>query len=309
VSSDSTNLLTGSFSGSLVGTGLSAAIVGYGINDRTSTNAANWQVVTGVAGLQGVVHDATAPYREGRVSDPNGRLNEFVRTYATTNRPDEVVADLQGRATAFVAPLSGIGTHSTYTIGTAQAVDFGIDLETGMIWGRWAGGTATVTGPGGTEQMNLASRSLHYIFAGTQSGPVALPLTGTATYEVIGSTRPTDAAGHVGALNSASLNANFTNRTVDASVNIAINGQTWNGAANGMPIYRDQYFSAYSGTPIPGSPNPAPLAITCTPNCGQGAGGSFDGFFTGATGRRAGMMYNLGGNQGAVAFGRPGPGG
>ena len=51
-------------------------------------------------------------------------------------------------------------------------------------------------------------------------------------------------------LNSASLNANFTNRTVDASANFSINGQTWNGAANGMPIYRHQYFAAYAGTPI-----------------------------------------------------------
>ncbi len=75
-----------------------------------------------------------------------------------------------------------------------------------------------------------------------------------------------------------------------------------------MPIYRDQYFSAYSGNPIPGAPNPAPLNIGCTPSCGAGAAGSFDGFFAGANGQRAGMMYNLGGNQGAVAFGR-GPGG
>jgi hypothetical protein len=93
---------------------------------------------------------------------------------------------------------------------------------------------------------------------------------------------------------------------VDASVNIAINSQTWAGSASGMPIYRDQYFSAYSGTPITGLPNPAPLVITCSPNCGSGATGSFDGFFTGRTGQRAGMMYNLGGNSGAVAFGRRG---
>ncbi|MEP7069891.1 MAG: hypothetical protein ABI789_11640, partial [Usitatibacter sp.] len=112
----------------------------------------------------------------------------------------------------------------------------------------------------------------------------------------------------VGTLNSATLNANFTNRTVDASVNILIGAQTWTGAASGMPIYRDQYFSAYSGTPIAGLPNPAPLVIGCTPSCGANALGSFDGFFTGRTGQRAGLTYNLGGNQGVVAFGRP-PGG
>jgi hypothetical protein len=159
-----------------------------------------------------------------------------------------------------------------------------------------------------TEQLFLNDRSLHYIFAGTQSGPVALPLTGTAIYDVIGSTSPTDFNGNVGTFNSATLNANFTNRTADATVNIAIAGHTWNGSATGMAIYRDQYFSAYSGTPIPGLPNPAPLVVTCTPTCGQGAGGSFDGFFTGRSGGRAGLMYNLGGNQGAVAFGRRGGG-
>jgi hypothetical protein len=75
-----------------------------------------------------------------------------------------------------------------------------------------------------------------------------------------------------------------------------------------MPIYRDQYFSAYAGTPIPGVPNSNPLTVTCTPNCGAGSNGSFDGFFSGRTGNRAGLMYNLGGNSGAIAFGRRGGG-
>jgi hypothetical protein len=156
------------------------------------------------------------------------------------------------------------------------------------------------------QALSLANSSLHYIFAGTQSGPVNLPLTGSATYDVIGSTSPTDFNGHVGTLNSARLDANFSARSASAAVNLTINGQTWNGAADNMPIYRDQFFSAYSGTPIPGIPNPNPLAISCTPSCGVGATGSIDGFFTGRSGGRAGMMYNLGGNQGAVAFGRRG---
>ena len=178
-----------------------------------------------------------------------------------------------------------------------------------MVWGRWGGGTAVVTRDGQSANLELGNASLHYIFAGSQSGPVALPLTGTASYTMIGSTSPTNSVGGVGTLNSATLAANFTSRTVDASVNIAIAGQAWTGSANGMPIYRDQYFSAYTGTPIPGLPNPAPLVIGCTPTCGTNATGSFDGFFTGRTGQRAGLMYNLGGNQGAVAFGRPGGGG
>lgn len=299
--------LGGSFEGSFVGTGLSGAIVGYGISDATASDPAHWNFITGVAAFSGPRQDAAAPYREGRVSDPRGDLaSRLIGTYATTNRPDEVTADGEGRASAFAAPFALTGPYSRYSLGTAQVVQQGFDPETGMIWGRWAGGVAQVTRGTSTEPLALNNASLHYIFAGTQAGPVALPLTGSAVYDVIGSTSPTDAAGHVGTLGAASLNANFTNRTVDASVSIAINGQAWTGSANGMPIYRDQYFSAYSGTPVPGLPNPAPLVIGCQPACGQGATGSFDGFFTGRTGQRAGLMYRLGPNQGAIAFGRRG---
>ena len=305
-SSRSTNDLSGGFEGSFVGSGLSMAILGYGISDSTAANLADWHFISGVAAFAGPRQNAAAEYREGRISDANGALTEFVRSFATTNRLDEVATDAQNRVTAFSAPSAALGVHANYALGSAQIVESGFDPETGMVWGRWGGGTATVTRGGSTEQLFLTDRSLHYIFAGPQSGPVALPLTGTAVYDVIGSTSPTDFNGHVGTLNSATLNANFTNRTADATVNIAIAGQTWNGSATGMPIYRDQYFSAYSGTPIPGLPNPAPLVLSCTPNCGQGASGSFDGFFAGRNGARAGMMYNLGGNQGAIAFGRRG---
>jgi hypothetical protein len=307
-SSASNSHITGSVQGSFVGTGIGAAIVGYGVTDTTSSNPINWNIVAGVAALSGTPQDGAAEYREGRVSDPNGTLSDFIRSYATTNRPAEVTSDAQGRATAFSAPYASLGSHATYALGTSTVVESGVDPETGMIWGRWGGGVSTITRDGQIVQLDLHNRSLHYIFAGTQAGPVGLPITGTGVYDVIGSTLPTDINGHVGTLNQATLNANFTARTVDASVNIGINGQTWNGQANGMPIYRDQYFGAFTGSPIPGNPNSSPLVMSCTPNCGSGAQGSFDGFFTGRSGERAGMMYNLGGNQGAVAFGRR-PGG
>ena len=295
--------LGGNFEGSFVGAGMAGAILGYSITDSTSTNPANWNFVNGVAALQGPRQNVAAPFREGRFSDPNGERDGPMLTYANTARPDEIVSDAQGRATQFNLPREALGGLATYTLGSAQVVQQGVDPETGMIWGRWSGGTAQATRGGAVDSVNLVQSSLHYIIAGAQSGPVALPLTGTATYDVIGSTSPTDFNGHVGTLNSAALNANFTNRTVDASVNLAINGQTWTGTANGMPIYRDQDFSAYTGNPG-GLPNPAPLVIGCQPSCGQGATGSFDGFFTGASGQRAGLMYRLGQNQGAVAFGR-----
>ena len=92
-------------------------------------------------------------------------------------------------------------------------------------------------------------------------------------------------------------------------MNIAIAGQTWTGTANDMPIYRDQYFSAYSGQRrFPALPNPAPAHHRLHAQLRRGRHGQLRRLLRGRTGQRAGMMYNLGGNQGAVAFGR-GPGG
>jgi hypothetical protein len=305
-SSQTNPLLAGSIDGSFLGRRLNGAIVGYGISDQTSAASANWNFVSGVAAFNGPDQDPSLPYREGRVSDLSGPPSPFIQSYATTDRADEVVMDTQNRVTSFTAPFGNLGSHATYSLGTAQVVQSGMDPETGLVWGRWGNGTATASANGQTQSVNLSSSSLHYIFAGAQSGPVSLPLTGTAIYDIIGSTSPTDGAGHAGTLNSAALNVNFSTRRLDASVNLGINGQTWNGAATNVPIYRDQYFSAYSGTPVAGLPNPGALIISCTPSCGANATGSLDGFFTGRTGERAGMIFNLGGNQGAVAFGRRG---
>ena len=308
-SSASNPRLGGSIEGSFVGNTLNGAILGYGIFDQTSANTADFQRLNGVVAFSGPSQNVATPYRDGLVSDPAASLfsASYIRSFATTNRQNEVTVGENGVVTAFVAPFpSGteLAGHRPYAQGTATIVDNGFDPTTGLVWGRWAGGVATVGG----QSVNLAERSLHYIFSPTQSGPVSLPLTGSAAYDVVGSTHPTDLAGRVGVFNSASLNANFTTRTVDTSVNITIGGQTWNGAANNVPIYRDQYFSAYAGGPNnPGIPRPALFNIICTPNCTPtGVTGSLDGFFTGRRGNGAGVMYNMNNNAGAVAFTRRG---
>ena len=287
---------------------MNGAIIGYGLVDQSGASAANYQSISGVVAFQGPSQNAAAPFRDALVSDPYGLLSSasYIRSFATTNRPDEVTVGEQGRVTAFAAPYvngNRLVGHVAYVQGTATIVDNGFDPVTGLVWGRWSGGTATIGG----QSANLSSSSLHYIFSPTQSGPVSLPLTGTAAYDVVGSTRPTDGAGRTGTMNAATLAANFTSRTVDTAVNIGINGQTWNGAANNMPIYRDQYFSAYGGGGIPGVPRPSQLVITCAPSCTPSLPtGSMDGFFTGRNGHGAGVMYNLNGNTGAIAFARRG---
>ncbi|MEQ1518086.1 MAG: FecR domain-containing protein, partial [Usitatibacteraceae bacterium] len=296
--------LGGTIEGSFVGNTLNGAILGYGIFDQSTASAADYQRINGVVAFSGPSQNSAAVYRDGLVSDPAASLAaaSYIRSFATTNRQDEVTVSTTGAVSAFTAPFpSGneLVGHRSYAQGTSTVVDNGFDPTTGLVWGRWSGGSATIGG----QSVALTDRSLHYIFSAAQSGPVSLPLTGTATYDVVGSTRPTDLAGHVGVFNSASLNANFSARTVDTSVNVTVNGQTWNGAATGVPIYRDQYFSAYAGGAIAaGLPRPAIFNITCTPNCTPaGVTGSLDGFFTGRRGNGAGVMYNMNNIAGAVA--------
>ena len=304
-SSTSNGNLNGTLEGSFVGSTLNGALVGYGLVDQTTQN---FQSVSGVVAFSGPSQNAAAQFRDGIISDATGALGgaSYIRSFVTTNRPEEVTIDAQGRASAFAGPyVSGnqLVGHLAYAQGSAAVIDNGFDATTGLSWGRWSGGSATVGG----QTASLANASLHYIFGAAQAGPVSLPLTGTANYDVVGSTRPTDSAGRVGTMNSATLDANFSARTVNASVNVGINGQTWNGSANAMPIYRDQYFSAYGGSSIAGVPRPAQFVMTCAPSCTpQIAAGSLDGFFTGRTGSGAGLMYNMNGIGGAVAFGRRG---
>jgi len=306
--SNTNDNLFGSLEGSFVGAGLNGAIIGFGFVD--GTNPANVNTVNGVVAFRGPVQNIAEPYRTGLVSDPTQVLlaDPFARSFGTTNRPAEVTTDAQGRITAFAAPYvisnNRLG-HQSYQIGTAQVADAGFDAATGLVWGRWSSGGATIAG----QNVALANRSLHYIFSSAQSGPVALPLTGTASYDVIGSTNPTDLSGNTGRLNSAALNANFSARTVDTSLNLTIAGQTWNASTVGAPINRDQYFSAFAGGPnFPGLPRPAQLLLSCTPSCTPtNPVGSLDGFFTGRTGNGAAVMYNLNNAiSGAIAFRRRG---
>jgi hypothetical protein len=299
--------LFGILEGSFVGAALNGAILGYTFSD---SNAGSAQTVNGVVAFQGPSQDTRVQFVYGLVSDPTRSLqgSQYSQGYATINRPSEVSMDTAGRVTAFRSPYAradgSINLNASYAVGNSQVVDNGLDASTGLAWGRWTGGSNTTVGGDAT---NLASRSLHYVFSSPQSGPTTLPLTGTAVYEVAGATRPTDISGNVGTMNSATLNANFSNRTVDASINVTVANQAWNATATGMAIYRDMTFSANTGRPAAaGLPAPTQLNISCVPAC-AGATGSLDGFFTGRTGQGAGVQYNFNNNvAGAIAFRRRG---
>jgi hypothetical protein len=157
---------------------------------------------------------------------------------------------------------------------------------TKLQWGRWSGGTLSTTVGGLTQTRALDDESLHWIVAGTGAQP-ELPTKGRAEFELIGNTNPTDDAGHVGTLGSASLEADFTARTVDADLSLSFSelAQVWTAAARDVPLNTAQ--ATFGG------------AFDTVTISGDGAlrqgTGSLSGFFTGHghTLTGAGLSYGL----------------
>jgi len=259
----------------------------------------------------------------GVISQPTGNRNisfstgplglaDVTFTGAFENSPLQYRLDGGNNVTGFSGPYparTGAVTGD-YDIGDAANVETGFDSMTVLRWGRWAGGTATVTDPatGQVDPVDLNMQSLHWI-SGAESGtPPVMPITGTANYSLIGATSPTDNFGNVGVLGAATFVADFTNMRVDSTLTIDIAGITWSAAGIGnigtaaqLPAHM---FSGNYGAVIVGG-------VT-------GGSGVFSGFFSepGPSSDPAfpggvGLTYSLqdmGGTttvSGAAAFGDP----
>ena len=212
-----------------------------------------------------------------------------------------VVIEESGDVTGFVAGHPD--GAASYDVGTAAVTNTGFDPNTEIRWGRWADGVATIAIEGGaTENLDLTSQSLHYIVGPTGDEPV-LPITGTASYTLVGNTNPTDGNGNVGVLGSASLSANFTERTVDSVIDLAIADTVWNASGSGTLTDDSNLFSGtYDTVSVNGET--------------AGNSGIFDGFFIGdgnnnGTPDGAGLIYNLTNGTdsvtGGAVFGEPSP--
>ena len=135
-------------------------------------------------------------------------------------------------------------------------------------WGYWANGNAS----GNVGDGSL--RDVHYL-AGRPTPAGQMPVTGTATYNLAGGTRPTATDGAttlIGTLVGASLSADFSSGIVNATVNTQFTQA--NGSVVGVGI-TDQ--ASISGSRF------------SSLGCGNG---SVNGFFTGNLAARAGIVYS-----------------
>ncbi len=160
---------------------------------------------------------------------PIGNLNRL--NNVTANSEDALTFDSNGFVEGFSA-TAATAEQVQYKIGTAKNVDLGRDANTGFRWGRWSAGVATV----GNENLDLNNSSLHWVAGPSVIDKVALPSGGSVSYTLVGNTNPTDNLGNEGVLGSATLDANFSSMTVDASVDLSINNQVWSASGAGLPI-------------------------------------------------------------------------
>jgi len=218
------------------------------------------------------------------------------------------VTDSSGSITAFSGVIPDGNAHLEHRGGVT--LDAGRDVDradaTGLRWGRWSGGSVATTTAGATESHALTDESLHWI--ASSGGPQPeLPRTGTASFELIGNTNPTDDHGRVGTLGSASLAADFTARTVDADLSLSFvqTSEVWNASAQNLAINVPQatFGGAFDSVAIRG------------PDSTRSGFGSLSGFFTGnarGTLLGAGVSYGLSDGAtnvaGTAAFQRVQPG-
>jgi len=258
--------------------------------------------------------ESPPPVNGRTISYSTGPLGRADTIFSGTlyNEPAQLRLDSGNNLEGFTGPYpSAIGMDTAdFGIGTASNVETGFDSVTVLRWGRWSGGVAsgTLGSDGSDVSLDLGTQSLHWV-SGPDMAPPVMPITGSASYTLVGATSPTDSLGNTGVLGSATFFADFTNLSVDSTLVIDIAGSNWSatgtgniGSAAALPAH---LFSGNYSVAITG-------AITGTGN------GVFSGFFSepGTTSDPSypggvGLTYSLQDGQGittvsgAAVFGDP----
>ncbi len=203
---------------------------------------------------------------------------------------------------AFATVDSSASINYRFDVSGAEALNQGFDPTSGLTWGRWSNGFIDVVNASGDSlTIDLTNASLHWI-SDSSIGEVNLPINGSARYQLIGNTDPTNNLGETGILGNATFNVDFTNQTVQQTVDLSIGGSVWNAAGTGSIAAGGVFSGIYDQVVIDGA---------------LGGWGSFSGFFSSANQDGlplgAGLTYLLTDSEtnpseiinGALIFGEP----
>lgn len=219
---------------------------------------------------------------------------------ALTLADQATVVDANGDVIGFV---TGIDQNDAVqpvvvSLDQGQIRNRGADPQLGLSWGRWSGESASVTNAAGeTTSLGTDQLNLHMVQSTSSGDTIAVPITGSREFTLVGNTDPTNTSGATGFLGHASLSANFDTQSVSSSLSLSVNQQNWQaegqgslGSALGSGTPEHLFGGSYSSVQVNGV---------------EGGQGQFSGFFTDQAGA-AGLSYALqnGGESvhGAAAF-------
>jgi hypothetical protein len=208
----------------------------------------------------------------------------------------DLQVDAAGRLTQ-LGPV--VGREIAFVGGATNTIVGSAPTAGNLVWGTWTNGNSAATKATITDSnyntFQPANGTVQVWITGDATNSLP-PSLGTLTFTPVGSVFNSPS----GRLNSASLTADFVNRSLNLSINATntsvgntfqLNGTTRFGPANNR-------FSAGFNS------------ITCTGPCSGGTpGGGYDGFFAGSQAQGAGVAFNAGfgagtGVTGAIGFRR-----
>lgn len=291
-------------------------------------------LIQGVAGFSGPIQDVATPYRAVGLEDgsKSGGSHYYglpgpTSSPAVSTAPDEFRGSVDSNAaplgrvvdsaaglteflgsahgymplTTSVSPASNYQDNATIKIGTAVNRDVGSANIAGttVSWGRWEGGNIDIFSQDGTVKIGTidnTSRNIHWLATSALSGNMTtLPLTGTASYTVVGNTNPTDFNGNIGKLGAVTLNADFTNMKVNAAINVSFNSaantSNLSMTASNIPLEMRGGFN--SSTALNGVNGIVHTASCSGASCGTQTQGYIKGGLFGSGAPGAMMTYGM----------------
>lgn len=170
-----------------------------------------------------------------------------------------------------------------YTLGAGGTnADFGTDGI--LAWGRWIGPvTGDTCAAGCVLNVNYnANQGLHYVIG---MPTASMPQLGTATYNLLGASKPTYIDGSVApGTFSGSLSVDFGQLTVGMNLNAAMPDGRGYGIGGSAPITGNLFVGTnFTGLTTSGTGGA----------CISGCNALVSGFFAGASAERAGLGYHV----------------
>ena len=278
-------------------------VAGLGSDGDTRDFAPNdergWSVSLGIVpgrpvGDNGLGFKLTPTASDFQETNPDG-LQDAITAGGFTFAGQALPADVrrEGGALRGYRLYPGLGASLVVSIDGGASRDLQAYFAGGLAFtvGRWEGGVLNFGGAGPGSSL---PGSLHWILAGSGYPPyLADVLTGTVTYLPVIQTSPTNQANTAGTLTTARLDVNFSARTLNAVLGIALPsaagnpGGTWQLAANAVPILGGSFYASTGGRLL--ITNAAGIRSDVSGNLV----GSIEGRFVGPAMQGAALGYTL----------------